>query len=147
MLLQMRSQVLFNFSIETERSDVIHTGVCEKTPPEKKTGENIGFENAASGAGKQFLLLDCRAKARVKGLFVSQTPVCMGGFCFVCTSKRKLLCVYIYIYICIYIYIHINTATGLGLFYQPLEQVGLHVADFEFEPADFKHVSYCLITE
>ena len=53
-----------------------HTGACEKnTPPKKKTREVISFENAKSGAGEQFLLLDCRARACAKGVFISQTPV------------------------------------------------------------------------
>ena len=47
------------------------TGVCEKnTPPEKKKDGNIGFGNTESGAGEQFLLLDCMAKARAKGVFL-----------------------------------------------------------------------------
>ena len=40
------------------------SGVCEKiTPEEKKTREHVCFENTKSGAGEQFLLLDCRARA------------------------------------------------------------------------------------
>ena len=43
------------------------TGICEKnTPPDKKTGWKISFESAKSGAGLQFLSLDCRAKAHLK---------------------------------------------------------------------------------
>ena len=53
-----------------------NTGVREKnTPPDKKTRENTSFENNESGAGEQLLLLDCRARACAKGVFISQTPV------------------------------------------------------------------------
>ena len=46
--------------------------VCEKnnTPPDKKTGKQIRFECAKSGAGEQFMLLGRMAKAHVKGMFV-----------------------------------------------------------------------------
>ena len=57
---------------------VCDTGVCEKnTPPEKKTCEKIGFQSTKAGAGQQFLLLDCRARARIEGVFV-QTPVLLS---------------------------------------------------------------------
>ena len=53
-----------------------NTGVYEKvTPPDKKTGWKISFENTESGAGLQFLLLGRMAKARVKGVIILQTPV------------------------------------------------------------------------
>ena len=48
--------------------------VNEKTPLDKKTGENISFQKTKSGAGLQFLLLDCRARACTKETFL-QTPV------------------------------------------------------------------------
>ena len=45
------------------------TGVCEqKHPPEKSSHWNIGFQSTKSGAGEQFLLLDCRAMACTKGV-------------------------------------------------------------------------------
>ena len=47
------------------------TGVCEKnTPPEKKTLGEISLKNSESGAGEEFLLLLCRGKGRVKGVFL-----------------------------------------------------------------------------
>ena len=46
-----------------------HTGVCAKnTPPDEKTCGNISLQNTKSGAGEQFLLLCCGAKARSKGV-------------------------------------------------------------------------------
>ena len=55
---------------------VVHTGVCEKnTPPEIVKCGKTSFQKAKSGAGKQFLLLVCMAKAHLKGVFFSQTSV------------------------------------------------------------------------
>ena len=46
------------------------TGVCEKhTPLDDKTGGDISFQKTKSGAGLQFLLLDCKARARTRGMF------------------------------------------------------------------------------
>ena len=45
------------------------------TPPENDAHWKISFQSTNSGAGEQFMLLDCMAKARVKGSFCSQTPV------------------------------------------------------------------------
>ena len=48
---------------------------CEKTtPPDKKTLGSISLKSSRSGAGEQFLLLDCGAAAPMKGGFF-QTPV------------------------------------------------------------------------
>ena len=47
----------------------------KNTPPEKKTRGKNSFQSTKSGGGCQFLQLDCRARARTKGVFVSQTPV------------------------------------------------------------------------
>ena len=45
------------------------TGVCEtNTPPEKKTLGKTSLQSAKSGAGEQFLPLDCRANAHIKGV-------------------------------------------------------------------------------
>ena len=46
------------------------TGVCEQinTSPDKKTLGSVGLKNTKSGGGDQFLLLDCRATARRKGV-------------------------------------------------------------------------------
>ena len=45
----------------------IDTSVCEEnTPPEKKTLGERSLQSAKSGAGEQFLPLDCRPKARLK---------------------------------------------------------------------------------
>ena len=52
------------------------TGVCEEnTPPDKQAHGNISLKSTKSGAGLQFLLLDCRIGVRVKGVFCSQMPV------------------------------------------------------------------------
>ena len=40
----------------------------KNTPPEKETRGNISFKNTRSEAGQEFVLLSCRAKARVKGV-------------------------------------------------------------------------------
>ena len=54
----------------------IYTGVCEKnTPRENDAHWNVSLQSTRSGAGEQFLLLDCRARACAEGLFFSQTPV------------------------------------------------------------------------
>ena len=54
----------------------VSTVVCERnTPPENKTHWNISFQGTKSGAGLQFLLPGHVAKAHVKGVFLSQTPV------------------------------------------------------------------------
>ena len=53
-----------------------NTGVCGKsTPPEKTTLGKMSFQSTKSGAGEQFLLQDCRAKAHVKGVCCLYTPV------------------------------------------------------------------------
>ena len=47
-----------------------HTGVCEQIiSPEKKNPWKIGLQNTKSGAGEQFLLWACRARAPLKGVF------------------------------------------------------------------------------
>ena len=52
------------------------TGVCEMNiSPEKNARRKIGFGSTKSGAGQQFLLKDCKAMARPKGVCFSQTPV------------------------------------------------------------------------
>ena len=50
--------------------------VNKNTPPEKNTCGEISFQSTKSGGGKEFLLLDRRAKARAKGVIISQAPVC-----------------------------------------------------------------------
>ena len=56
-----------------------HTGVVEKdTPTEKNTHWNLSFQRTKSGAGGQLLLLDRRARARIKGIFFS-TDTGMNG--------------------------------------------------------------------
>ena len=47
----------------------------ENTSRENNSHWNIGFQSTKSGAGEQFLLLDCRARACAKGVLFSQTPV------------------------------------------------------------------------
>ena len=45
------------------------TGVCEKTYSGLEDRRKISFQRTKSGAGLQFLLLDCRARACTKGVF------------------------------------------------------------------------------
>ena len=47
----------------------------QNTPPERSTHWNISPQGTESGAGEQFLLLDCSARACAKGVVFSQTPV------------------------------------------------------------------------
>ena len=57
----------------------VHAAVCEKnTPPENYDLGKIILQNAKSGAGELFLPPDCRARAHLKGMFASQTPVAGG---------------------------------------------------------------------
>ena len=75
----------------------LHAGVCEKnTPPEKNTRWTTSFQSTKSGAGLQFLLWDCRARA------------CAQKECFVHRSQYHIyvICVYMCVYIYIYIYIY-----------------------------------------
>ena len=45
-------------------------GVCENnTPPERKILGNISLKDTKSGAGEEFMLQDCRARACSKGVF------------------------------------------------------------------------------
>ena len=49
--------------------------VCEQNiSPERRTQRNISFQNTKSGAGEQFLLQDCRARACAKGVFFHRHP-------------------------------------------------------------------------
>ena len=80
-----------------------HTDVCEiNTPPENNAIRNIGFRSKTSGAGWQFLLKDCKARARLKRVSAFRD-----------TGRYICMCVYIYIYIyaslslSIYIYIYV----------------------------------------
>ena len=49
--------------------------VKKNTPPEFVIHGHMSFQSTKSGAGLQFLLRDCRARACSKREFVSQTPV------------------------------------------------------------------------
>ena len=62
-------------SNSSDKGTKLPVSVRRITAPEKKTSEHIHFENAKSGAGEQLLLLDCRARACAKGVFMSQTPI------------------------------------------------------------------------
>ena len=44
--------------------------VKRNTPRDMKMREEISFQSDESGAGQQFLLQDCRAKAGIKGVFL-----------------------------------------------------------------------------
>ena len=46
-------------------------GLGDFVPPEKKTLGKISFQSTKSGAGEQFLLQDCMAKAPIKGVCLS----------------------------------------------------------------------------
>ena len=50
------------------------TGVCGQINPwEKNTHGNMSCQSTKSGAGLQFLLWDCRARACAKGVFFTDT--------------------------------------------------------------------------
>ena len=58
----------------------MHRGTYQVITLSVKLGEgdlsveyNISFQSTKSGAGEQFLILDCRARSFAKGVFVSQT--------------------------------------------------------------------------
>ena len=53
--------------------------VKEITPPENNTRWNISFQSAKSGAGEQFLLLDCRARACQKECLSNPSPISAFG--------------------------------------------------------------------
>lgn len=53
----------------------------KNTPPDKNNLGIISFRSTKSGSGEPFLLLECRAKARQKGVFVSQTPASLISNC------------------------------------------------------------------
>ena len=55
---------------------LLQVSVNKNTPPEKKTCGKNSFQSTKSEGGYQFLLLDCRARARTKRVFFSQAPVC-----------------------------------------------------------------------
>ena len=64
------------------------TGVCDKKTPKKMTLGEISMINTKSGAGEEFLLLDCMVKAHMKGVKVKdsrsrgQTPALHRCRCF-----------------------------------------------------------------
>ena len=51
--------------------------------------EEISLQSAKSGAGEQFLPVDCMAKARVKGMFFSQHRYHIMTGMFVVTACGK----------------------------------------------------------
>ena len=57
------------------RQIVIPVSVNKNTPLDKKTGGEISFQQIKSGAGLQFLLPDCKARACTKGVFCSDTGI------------------------------------------------------------------------
>ena len=59
--------------------EAISVSVNKNTLPENDKHRNVSFQIANSGAGMQFLLMDCRARACAKGIFLSQTPVESDG--------------------------------------------------------------------
>ena len=71
------------------------TAVCEKnTPLKKNTCEKMSFQIAKSGAGEQFLSLDCRARAPTKGVFYVYIYIYRERE----IERERDMCVYIYIY-------------------------------------------------
>ena len=50
------------------RQTSLAVSVKKHTPPEKNRHWNISFQSTKSGAGWQFPPLDCRARARLKGM-------------------------------------------------------------------------------
>ena len=73
--------------------------VCEKnTPPENHIRGKISFQSTKSGAGEQFLLLDCKARAFAKGMCI---------YIYIYRERERARC--IYVYYCVYVYICIYT--------------------------------------
>ena len=63
------SNSMFWRNSKKKRTQPLHTRVCEEnTPREKKTCGKIGLQSTKLGAGEQFRLQDCRAKARTTGM-------------------------------------------------------------------------------
>ena len=54
---------------------VIPVSRKENTPPENETLGKMSLQSTESGAGEQLLPLDSMARARIEGVFISQTPV------------------------------------------------------------------------
>ena len=82
--------------------------VNRNTPQDKKTHGSISLNRFKSGAGEQFLLLDCRVRLRVKGMCLSDTGMitaavaaamitsdCMG---MLCTGIHEHARMYVYMY-------------------------------------------------
>ena len=78
--------VFFRFSLSLSRSRALvlscsralglGSGVCKKTLLQRRGPlGKISLKNAKAGAAEEFLPLGCMAKARVKGMFFSQTQV------------------------------------------------------------------------
>ena len=110
----------------------VPVSVKKNTPPDQKTLGSIGLKSTTSGPGEEFLLLDCRARARVKGVFFADTGMgtlhartpasAAAGTSSLPCDKRwgsqgylsLSLCmmhIYIYTHVCIYIYIYIYMYT------------------------------------
>ena len=65
---------LTHFRILAPPFEHVDTDVCETNPLERV--RKTSFQSSTtSGAGEQFKLLDCMAKARVKAICFSRTPV------------------------------------------------------------------------
>ena len=87
------------------KSIVRYRCLNKNTPPEKKVCGQISFRSIQPGAGEQFLLKGCRARARRKGQLFSQTTVCHR----VCVYIYIYIYIYMCMYVCVYIYIYIHT--------------------------------------
>ena len=72
-----REAYAYIHSICLRSTYVVLVSVNKNTPPQRKSLRTISLKNIKSGAGEQFLPKDCRSKACLKGLFFSQTPVCL----------------------------------------------------------------------
>ena len=80
--------------LKTDRKlNTCHTGVCERTtPPKNHTRWSVSFQKTKSGAGEQFLLLDCKARACAKIMFLSGTGIKRrGGYCWLRYRWLELL--------------------------------------------------------
>ena len=65
----------YEYYVKVAMVEVVIPVSVKNTPPEKDSLGKIGLQNAKSGAGEQFLPLDCRAEVHLKGVLFSQTPV------------------------------------------------------------------------
>ena len=86
---------------------VCHTGACEKnhSSGEEDTWGTSACKSTKSGAGEQFLLLGCTAKARAKGVFLF-TDTGMSVWRATMTPTREQSCsTELLLFMCCYVFL------------------------------------------